>query len=69
MEYFYEVTFDTKKNGFNSWIIHVSACNLREARCKVEEMWRARHNAHMFYINVRRLKPTDEFLWHWFHRR
>lgn len=66
MNNLYEITFDTKKGGCSSWIVNVEAKNLKEAKQKAEEMWRAWNTKHMFHIKARRLKDNEEFLYYWF---
>ena len=67
----YKITFVTKKNGYRNWRIDITADNAKAAREKVEEMWNNRYKLygnipHMFHINIKLLKPDEEFLYHWF---
>ena len=65
----YEITFDTKKGGLRSWVIHIEANTRKEAKAIAEENWSKHHASHMFHVSVRRLRDDEEFLWHWFHER
>ena len=64
----YEVTFDTKKGGDRHWVIHIESYDAKAARAGAEALWYdfTHLGAHMFHIKVRRLKPTEEFQYHWF---
>lgn len=73
MERAYRMTFDTKKGGDCSWVIDLTAENLKDAKAKAEERWNRRYKyygniPHMFHVHVRLLKPDEEFLYHWFKR-
>lgn len=61
---YYRITFLAKKNGYKHWVIDLSAGTLVEAKEKAKAMWDK--DAHMFHLEVRRLKDTEEFLYHWF---
>ena len=63
---FYEVNFVTKAGGYRRWKIHVEAFNADEAKEIARNMWYTRHLSHMFNIGSRRLKDTEEFLYHSF---
>ena len=66
---FYEITFDTKKGYPKSWVLHIEANTAKEAKEKASSMWArdSRLNGmHMFHVNVRPLKDTEEFRWHYF---
>lgn len=63
---YYVVTFDTKKGGDHSWIIHIKGKTLKDARQNTEELWYKDNSAHMFHIKVRRLKDDEEFKYNYF---
>ena len=61
----YRVTFDTQKNRiYRNWAIDVEANNLKEAKEIAKSMWES--SSHMFHVDAKRLKPEEEFLYHWF---
>ena len=62
----YEGTLLVKKGGYQNYVIHVDAYNLKEAKAEVERRWYETHTAHAFHMKVRALKPTEEFLYHCF---
>lgn len=62
----YRVGFETKKGGFKAWLIDIEANTAKEAQAKAKSMWQK--DAHMFGIEVKRLKAGDEFLYHTFVR-
>lgn len=67
----YVVTFDTKKGGLQSWILHVEAPTRLTAIAKCREMWESDPNLSDMYqwnMTVRRMLPTEEFAWHYFHK-
>lgn len=73
MEYrnLYEVRFETKKCGLQSWVINIEAYNAKQARERAEELWNEDiiyYNMHQFHIRVKRLADTEEFKYHYFHR-
>jgi hypothetical protein len=68
MNNFYKVTFDTKKGTETKWRIDVEAATAKEARTKAETLWNETRTAHMFHIDVKRIKDTEEFLFHYFHK-
>ncbi|MCD8215069.1 MAG: hypothetical protein LUC97_05460 [Clostridiales bacterium] len=64
MKNFYRVEFITKKGGYKEWVIDVDAHTVKGAVNIAKKMWQK--DAHMFGIKARRLKDTEEFLYHYF---
>lgn len=65
----YEVRFDTKKGFPKSWVIHVEATTAKEAKEMVFKMWNndsRLNDMHMFHVQVKKLKDTEEFKYHYF---
>ncbi len=65
----YRVKFVTKVGGWRSWVIDIEANTAKEARAKTEQMWYEHSKAHVFNIEVRLLKDTEEFLYNYFAER
>lgn len=66
---YYVIRFDTKKEFFKSWIINITADSKKEAVEKAKTMWNNDNrlkDMHMFHIEARRLKDTEEYLYHYF---
>lgn len=61
----YRVTFLIKKGGYRYYVIDIPAANRKKAREIAEMRWN-RLDGHMFHLRVRRIKDTEEFLYHWF---
>lgn len=68
----YRVNFDREKGFFAHYVIDIEASNRDEARKIAESMWNEHFSGknvpHMFHIHVRKLKDTEEFLYHYFKR-
>lgn len=54
-----------KGNGYTVWYPDIPAANRKKAREIAEMRWN-RLDGHMFHMKVRRIKDTEEFLYHWF---
>lgn len=66
---FYEVTFITKKGGTKFWALHIGASNAKEAKAKMQEMWKADQRLagmHTFDISVKKLPDTSPFEFNYF---
>lgn len=70
MSKLYRVNFDREKGIFAHYAIDIEAHNRDEARKIAESMWReyffGYNVPHMFHLKVRKLKDTEEFLYHYF---
>ena len=66
---YYEITFVTKKGIRKEWIVHVEANNKKDAINYAKMMWEKDsrlNDMHMFTIEARLLKDTEEFKYHYF---
>lgn len=70
MKKMYRVSFDKKKYGFAHYVIDVETESKEQARACAEALWDKHFGyadvPHMFHVKVRRLKDTEEFLYHYF---
>ena len=59
--YFYEVTFDTKKGGYTSWVRYIYAHSAAAAKAKLAELWGEGplRDWHTFHVSARRLLPSE----------
>ena len=68
----YKVVFDVKKGGEKTYRIDLQSETKKEAREKAETLWKETHkdwkgdSPHMFCIEVKVIKPNEEFLYHYF---
>lgn len=63
---YYRVTFDTKKGGYYHWVIDLKATSVKWAKLEAEAKWYDSNDAHMFHVEARKIKDTEEVLYHWF---
>lgn len=61
---YYEVTFDTKKGGYMSWVRYIGASSATAAKQAVKDLWddcapSSISGAHMFHVSARRLESGE----------
>lgn len=62
--YFYEVTFDTKKCGYTSWVRYIYADSEKAAKDRARLIWKDGMpliiaDAHLFHVSARRLLASE----------
>lgn len=72
MKKMYRVNFDRKKGFYAHYTIDIEAENIDEAKEIAKEKWTKHFGGcavpNMFRLKVRKLKDTEEFLYHYFKR-
>ena len=72
MKKMYRVNFDRKKGFYAHYVIDIEAANRDEAKEIAKKMWAEHFNErdvpNMFHLKVRKLRDTEEFLYHYFKR-
>lgn len=65
--HYYRVTFNTKKGGDQWWVFDIQAGTAKFAKVDAIGHWyNWKPDVHAFHVEVRRLKDTEEILYHWF---
>lgn len=62
--YLYEVTFDTKKGGYTSWVRYIYADSAKAAKDRAHLIWKDGMSliiadAHLFHVSARRLLASE----------
>ena len=65
--YYYRIEFDTKKGGDQHWMFDIMAGTAKFAKVDAIGRWYDwKPDVHAFHVEIRRLKDTEEVLYHWF---